>query len=53
MCLVIPSEQSGGIFGFAEFVTAFALLILIYTMSEAQYRFRVATAPLPLWRITY
>jgi hypothetical protein len=53
MCLVIPPEQSGGIFGFTEFVTAFALLVLIYTMSEVQYRFRVATAPLPLWRITY
>lgn len=53
MCLVVPPEQSGGIFGFTEFVTAFALLVLIYTMSEVQYRFRVATAPLPLWRITY
>lgn len=50
---MIPPEQSGGIFGFTEFVTAFALLVLIYTMSEVQYRFRVATAPLPLWRITY
>jgi len=53
MCLVTPPEQSGGIFGFTEFVTAFALLVLIYTLSDVQYRFRVATAPLPLWRITY
>jgi hypothetical protein len=53
MCLVIPQEQPGGIFGFAQFISAFALLVLIYTISDVRYRFRAATAPLPLWIITY
>ncbi len=53
VCLVIPSKQDGGIFGFAEFVQAFALLVLIYTLSEVRYHFRVATAPIPLWRVTF
>lgn len=53
MCLVVPPEQSGGIFGFAEFVQAFALLALIYTLSGVRYRFRIATAPVPIWGITF
>jgi hypothetical protein len=52
MCLVTPQQQSGGIFGFAEFVQGFALLVLIYTVSEVRYRFRVETAPLRLYSIT-
>lgn len=53
MCLVVPSNQQGGIFGFAEFVQAFALLALIYTLSGVRYRFRIATAPFPIWKITF
>jgi hypothetical protein len=44
MCLVEPSS-TGRIFGFSEFVQAFALLILVYTVSDTRSRFRVATAP--------
>jgi len=47
---VPPSNK---IFGFAEFVQAFALLVLVYTMSDVRYRFRAATAPISIWAITF
>ncbi len=53
MQLVVPPKQEGGIFGFAEFVQAFALLVLIYTLSDVRYRFRVETAPIHLFRATF
>ncbi|MFN0106702.1 MAG: hypothetical protein ACKV2U_31985 [Bryobacteraceae bacterium] len=53
MCLVVPPEQGVGIFGFAEFVQAFALLALIYTLSGVRYRFRIGIAPIPIWKITF
>ncbi|MCK1620786.1 hypothetical protein IVA96_30290 [Bradyrhizobium sp. 159] len=53
VCFVIPPESEGGIFGFAEFVQAFALLVLIFTVSGTRYQFRVETAPIRLWSLTY
>lgn len=53
MCLVEPAKQSGGIFGFAEFVQALALLVIVYTVTDVRYRFRLSTAPLPLWPLTF
>lgn len=53
VCFVVPPESEGGIFGFAEFVQAFALLVLIFTVSGTRYQFRVETAPIRLWRLTY
>ena len=44
VCFVVPPESDGGIFGFAEFVQAFALLVLIFTVSGMRYQFRVETA---------
>jgi len=52
ICFVTPTSE-GKIFGFAEFVQAFALLILIYTVSDVRHRFRIATAPIPIWRVTF
>ena len=49
----VKATAEGKIFGFAEFVPAFALLILIYTVSDVRHRFRVATAPIPIWRLTF
>ena len=46
LCFVVPTDSNkGGIFGFAEFVQAFALLVLIFTVSGVRYQFRVDTAP--------
>src|SRR5882672_12953737 len=53
VCFVVPPESKGGIFGFAEFVQAFALLVLIFTVSGMRYQFRVDTAPIRLWLLTY
>ena len=54
LCFVVPPDSNkGGIFGFAEFVQAFALLVLIFTVSGVRYQFRVATAPIRLWLLTY
>jgi hypothetical protein len=52
--LVTPTgEQAGGIFGFAEFIQAFAVLVLIYTLSDVRYRFRIAAAWLPVRSLTF
>jgi hypothetical protein len=48
MCLVVPDMQESKIFGFAEFITAFALLVLVYTASDARSKFRAAIAPFRL-----
>jgi hypothetical protein len=54
ICLVKPeSTQSSSIFGFAEFVTALALLVVIYTTTDIRYRFRIAIAPISLFKLTY
>jgi hypothetical protein len=54
ICLVKPSENLGGaVFGFSEFVTALALLVVVYTVTDVRYRFRVAIASAPLFGITY
>jgi hypothetical protein len=52
-CIVTPDRQTTGIFGFAVFVQAFALLILVYTASDVRSRFRVATAPIRLWVLIF
>jgi hypothetical protein len=45
---ISPGEQPGGLFGFAEFIQAFAILILVYTLSDVKYRFRIQAAALPV-----
>ena len=40
-------------FGFAEFIGAFALLAIVFTIADVQYRFRVSVSPLPLPKITF
>jgi hypothetical protein len=41
------------IFGFAEFISALALLVIIYTLVDVRYRFRIAIAPSPLYPLTF
>ena len=49
ICFVRPVDQNGGIFGFAEFVQAFGLLALVFTVSDVRSRFRLGTSPIPFW----
>lgn len=51
--LVEPVNTDGGIFGFAEFVQAFAILILVYTLSDVRYRFRVQAAAINVRAFTF
>jgi hypothetical protein len=53
LCLVVPPEDQVKIFGFAEFVQAFAILVLIFTVSDVRYRFRARTAPISLQLLTF
>lgn len=47
------SQGGPKIFGFSEFISALALLVIVYTVTDIRYRFRVEVAPLPLFRLTY
>lgn len=53
-CFVTPqSNLDSSFFGFSNFISALALLIIVYTVIDIRYRFRVAVAPFPLFRLTY
>lgn len=54
MCFVPPIKSDvPRIFGFAEFISALALLVITYTLVDVRYRFRLAIAPTPLYRRTF
>jgi hypothetical protein len=46
VCLVHPeADTEASIFRFADFIVSFALLVIVYTVADVRYRFRLATAP--------
>jgi len=49
----VPTQGAATLFGFKDFIAALALLIIIYTVSDIRYRFRVTVAPVSLFKITY
>ena len=49
----VPIQGTASLFGFKDFIAALALLIIVYTVSDIRYRFRVAVAPISLFKITY
>jgi len=49
----IESDKTISIFGFSEFISAIALLIIIYTITDVRYKFRIATAPGSLYITTF
>lgn len=55
ICFVQPSVSAGdlSIFRFADFVTALAMLVVIYTVGDVRYRFRIAVAPTALYTETF
>lgn len=53
ICLVEPSKISPTIFGFAEFISAFAMLVIVYTVTDIRYIFRLSVAPLALFKLTF
>jgi hypothetical protein len=54
LCFVPPStDPYWKLFGFSEFLTALALLVVVYTTADVRYRFRIAIAPGNLHQITF
>lgn len=54
LCFV-PLELPGNpkIFGFAEFIQALALLVVLYTIADTRYKFRLAITPGALYPTTF
>ena len=53
ICFVHLPKDSPKFFGFAEYLAAVALMALAWTIADVRYKFRVATAPIPLQFTTY
>lgn len=53
LCLVPLDVDSPIFFGFSEFLPALALMVLAWTIGDVRYRFRIRTAPLPLYQVTF
>lgn len=41
------------IFGYAEFLASLAILVVIFTLVDIRYKFRIAVAPLPIMPIAF
>ncbi len=54
ICLTPADQtQTQSLFGFSEYLTALALLTIVYSLSDRLYHFRLATAPVSLFRWTF
>jgi hypothetical protein len=51
--LVPPVPLAQPLFSFAQFLTTFGLLMVVYTLSDVRYRFRIQIAPIRLVSFTY
>lgn len=49
----VPVTTTANLFGFKDFIAALALLIIVYTISDIRYRFRVSISPTPLFKLSY
>jgi hypothetical protein len=52
ICLVTPSNAHS-IFGFSDFITALALLLVVYTITDVRFRFRIGIARHSLHNLTF
>jgi len=54
ICFTQPPASAGdAIFGFGDFLTALALLVLVYNSADPLYRFRINVAPIRLFPLTF
>ncbi|MBA6383658.1 hypothetical protein H4J45_09755 [Colwellia sp. BRX10-6] len=53
VCLVKAGSSTSTIFGFSEFLSALALLVIVYTITDVRYKFRIATAPFNLPKASF
>lgn len=45
ICFVKPIIAEYSIFGFSEFITAFSLFMVLFTLTDINYKFRILTTP--------
>ncbi|WDG47205.1 hypothetical protein [Pseudomonas chlororaphis] len=53
LCFIPVASGDTKFFGFSEFLAGLALMVLAWTIADVSYKFRVATAPVPLRRLTF
>lgn len=53
ICFIPLDGSQQKFFGFSEFLTGLALMVLAWTIADVRYRFRISTAPVPLIGITF
>lgn len=53
LCFTSVLSSDPKFFGFSEFLAGLALMVLAWTIADVSYKFRVATAPIPLRRFTF
>lgn len=53
ICFAPLKASETNIFGFSEFISSIALLVIAWTIADARYRFRINVAPLPLRKVTF
>ena len=53
ICFIPLDANAPKFFGFSEFVAGLALMILVWTIANVRYQFRIDTAPLPLRGISF
>ncbi|HEY4084120.1 MAG TPA: hypothetical protein VGM81_25800 [Burkholderiaceae bacterium] len=49
----VAASAAPRIFGFAEFISSLALLVIVFTIADTKYLFRVSIAPIPLLPLTF
>ncbi|WP_342335639.1 hypothetical protein [Burkholderia pseudomallei] len=53
VCFAHLQRDDPKFFGFSEYLAAVALMALAWTIADARYKFRIATAPIPLETVTF
>jgi hypothetical protein len=53
ICFIPIGSNSPKFFGFTEFLTGLAFMVLAWTIADVRYRFRVRATPIPLQGITF
>lgn len=53
ICWVEAGSSTDSIFGFSSFLSALAILFIVYTVAGERYKFRIAVAPVPLHTLSF
>jgi len=53
LCFAPAKPDTSVFFGFGEYLASVALMVLAWTIGDVRYRFRIRTAPLPMYSLTF